>query len=113
MTDTVICGNLFRDIPDKLPEELFGNLLSTETFRIERIVSRGHASPEGFWYDQEDGEWVLLLNGSAALCFDDRPEPLVLGPGDYVQINPHVRHRIEWTAEGQDTVWLAIHYRPA
>jgi hypothetical protein len=49
-------ANLFAEIPADLPEELFQTLLSTPDFRIERIVSHGHASPEGFWYDQEAHE---------------------------------------------------------
>jgi hypothetical protein len=31
-------------------DELFTTLLNTGNVRIERIVSHGHASPEGFWY---------------------------------------------------------------
>jgi hypothetical protein len=57
--------NRFADIPVHLPEELVQTLPGTSDFRIERIVSLGHASPEGFWYDQEGGEWVLLLKGAA------------------------------------------------
>ena len=53
--------NLFADIPADLPEELIQTLLSTPCVRIERIISLGHGSPEGFWYDQEWHEWVLLL----------------------------------------------------
>jgi cupin 2 domain-containing protein len=103
--------NLFHDIPEELQEELFLDLLVTETFRVERIVSRGHSSPEGLWYDQEDGEWIILLKGAAGLRFADTPETMTLGPGDYLHIPPHVQHRVDWTAKDQDTVWLAIHYR--
>ena len=63
--------NLFAGIPPEMPEEVFQEILRTETFRIERIVSRGQASPPGFWYDQETDEWVLLVSGSATLRFDD------------------------------------------
>ena len=66
--------NLFAGIPPEMPEEVFQEILRTETFRIERIVSRGQASPPGFWYDQETDEWVLLVSGSATLRFDDGRE---------------------------------------
>ena len=107
--------NLFRAIPAELPEELFSNLLQTETFRVERIVSQGHASPEGFWYDQDQNEWILLLEGAARLLIEgsERPEdlkPVDLKPGDYLNIPAHQRHRVEWTAPDIRTVWLAIHY---
>ncbi len=58
--------NIFAEIPAELPEELVEPLLGTPGLRIERIVSPGHASPEGFRYDQDDGEWVLLLEGRPA-----------------------------------------------
>ena len=79
--------------------------------RIERIVSTGQASPPGFWYDQDWGEWVVLLSGAARLRFADEDEPRHLGPGDWVDIPAHCRHRVEWTDPDQPTVWLAVHYR--
>ena len=104
------CGNLFGQIPRDLPEELAQPLLSAASFRVERIVSRGHASPPASWYDQPEHEWVLLLSGAARLRFEDEPAELDLKPGDYVNIPAHRRHRVEWTAPDVDTVWLAIHY---
>jgi cupin 2 domain-containing protein len=102
--------NLFAAIPADLPEELTETLLTGDSLRIERIVSRGHASPEGFWYDQEQDEWVALLKGSAGLRIEGEPDIINLRPGDSLLIPAHTRHRVEWTAEGEDTVWLAVHY---
>jgi cupin 2 domain-containing protein len=101
--------NVFAGIPADLPEELIQALLSTPSFRIERIVSRGHNSPEGFWYDQETHEWVLLLSGAARLLLEG-DEPLELLPGSIVNIPAHRRHRVEWTDPARPTIWLAIHY---
>lgn len=101
--------NLFADIPSELPEELVQLLLSEPGIRIERIVSLGHASPEGFWYDQESGEWVVLLAGAARLRFEGE-EPIELRPGSFVNIPARRRHRVEWTDPSQPTVWLAVHY---
>ena len=108
--------NIFANIPADLPEELTEVLCERSksgkksNVRIERIVSRGHRSPEGFWYDSDKNEWVLLLKGSAAIEFEDTPVPLELLPGDYLNIPAHTKHRVERTAEDEDSVWLAIHY---
>jgi cupin 2 domain-containing protein len=101
--------NLLADIPADLPAELIQPLLSTPGIRIERIISLGHASPEGFWYDQETHEWVLLVKGVARLMFEGE-EPIDLRPGSFVNIPARRRHRVEWTDPDQPTVWLAIHY---
>jgi cupin 2 domain-containing protein len=103
-------GNLFANIPADLPEERIDILLEREGLRMERIVSRGHASPPGFWYDQPTDEWVVLLSGSAGLSFEDSADEVVLRPGDYLFIAAHRRHRVEWTAPDEDTVWLAFHF---
>ena len=104
--------NLFADIPDELPEERIEPILQRPGVRIERIVSRGHASPEGFWYDPPHEEWVLLLSGRASLQWADRPEPIELAPGDHLLIPAHARHRVEWTDDANPTVWLAVHLGP-
>jgi cupin 2 domain-containing protein len=75
---------------------------------MERIVSQGHTSPPGFWYDQASTEWVILLQGAARLKFEDSSE-LELRPGDFIEIPKHRRHRVEWTDVQQQTIWLAIH----
>lgn len=102
--------NLFDDIPANLPDELIQPLLRAKGVKIERIVSRGHHSAPDAWYDQETGEFVVLLRGSAGLRFEGSREVLVMGPGDYVNIPAHVRHRVAWTDADVATVWLAIHY---
>ena len=101
--------NLLNDIPADLPEELFTTILQAETFRIEQIVSQGHASPPGFWYDQEENEWVIVLKGSAVMQFEDA-EPVELQPGSYLNIPAHARHQVVSTSPTEKTIWLAIHY---
>ncbi|MCE5268179.1 MAG: cupin [Planctomycetaceae bacterium] len=102
--------NLLEGIPDRLPEELFTSLLCTEGLRIERIVSQGHASPPGFWYDQPQHECVVLLEGSAAVEFDEPHRTVELRRGSWLNIPAHAKHRVAWTNPAQQTVWLAIHY---
>jgi len=101
--------NLLRKIPDGLPEELFETLVETGTVHIERIVSRGHASPENGWYDQDRNEFVLLIQGGARLEFEDRRQ-VDMGPGDWLEIPAHVKHRVAWTADAGPTIWLAVHF---
>ncbi len=100
--------NLFADIPRDLPEELVETLLQADHLRVERIVSHGHASPEGFWYEQEQHEWVVVLRGAARLRFEDGA--LEMQPGDCENIPAYRRHRVEWTTPQEPTVWLAVHY---
>ena len=102
--------NLLSDIPDALPDELLETLLDANSVRIERIVSHGHASSEGFWYDPEQHEWVVVLRGAARLRFEGDDNPLEMKPGGFVNIPAHKRHRVEWTTPDESTVWLAVHY---
>lgn len=101
--------NLFEGIPAGLAEEWTQRLVGNEHARVERIVSRGHASPPDFWYDQAQTEWVLVVKGRARLLFADGAV-VDLQAGDHLTIPPHVRHRVDWTAPGEDTVWLAVFF---
>ena len=103
--------NLFAPLPDGATAEAVETLLARPGLRIERILSRGQASPPGFWYDQPQGEWVVLLSGAARLRFADEAEARTLTPGDWLDIVPHRRHRVEWTDPDDPTLWLAVFYR--
>jgi cupin 2 domain-containing protein len=103
--------NLFNDVPSRSDAERFDPLLSAPNLRIERIVSIGHATPAGQWFDQDWAEWVVVLSGAAGLQIEGEPEIRVLGPGDHVHLPAHLRHRVEWTSAAEPTVWLAVHHR--
>ncbi|MDR3555393.1 MAG: cupin domain-containing protein [Syntrophobacteraceae bacterium] len=103
-------GNIYTAVPQSLPEEIFETLIDSGAVRIERIISDSNCSPEGFWYDQEESEWVMVLEGSAGLRFEGDEQILVLRPGDWVDIPAHLKHRVEWTEPGRKTVWLAVFY---
>lgn len=104
-------NNLFDDLPANLPNEFVTTLLEATGLRIERIVSHGHASPDGFSYDQAEHEWVVVLRGAARLSIEGQLRDLV--PGDCLHIPAHQKHRVEWTAPDEPTVWLAVFYRVA
>lgn len=105
----MIIKNIFENIPDKLETEFFEDLLKTDNFKLERIVSQAHSSPDGFWYDQDKNEFVLLISGSAELEFEDE-NITQLKPGDYIIIPSHKKHRLKKTDPDKKTVWLTIHY---
>jgi cupin 2 domain-containing protein len=103
-------GNLFSIDTKRSPEEQIDTLISGRALHVERIVSMGHASPEGFWYDDSRAEWVVLLSGAATLEFEVGPRHLDMRPGDYVLIESHCRHRVAWTHADEPSVWLAIYF---
>lgn len=101
--------NLFHNLALKLPAEVAETIFASAHFRIERIVSTGQASPEGFWFDQEQHEWVVVLKGAARLRIEGE-QPVELQPGDFINIAAHTKHRVEWTTPNEPTIWLAVHY---
>lgn len=102
--------NLLTPLPQAHGAEQFTALLSTPGVRIERIVSQGQSSPEHDWYDQDEHEWVMLVQGAAQLMFDDG-RLVRLQAGDYLNIPAHQRHRVHWTDPDQVSIWLAVFYR--
>lgn len=101
--------NLLLPVVDT-SEELFETLLQRQGIRVERIVSNGHATPKGEWYDQSWDEWVLLLAGSAVLQIEGEPDLKQLLPGAAIMLPAHRRHRVEATDLQEPTIWLAIHF---
>ncbi len=104
--------NLLSGIPPSLTDESITVLANGKHTRIERIVSKGQASPPGVWYDQEWDEWVLVVSGKAGLRLEDDEEIVEMKSGDHLLIPAHCRHRVEWTSAEEETVWLAVHYCP-
>ncbi|EKO3982838.1 cupin domain-containing protein [Vibrio fluvialis] len=102
--------NLFETIPAELPNEQFTDLLRHRHVRIERILSKGHTSPESGWYDQDEHEWVLVLQGCGTVEFDNG-ESTTLNVGDYLNIPAHTRHKVRYTSPEQVTLWLAVFYQ--
>lgn len=100
--------NLFKCIPETLPEEWVQVLAQTSQTRIERVVSQGHTSDPDFWYDQEEDEFVLLVSGQARLAFADESDEVTLDAGDWLIIPAHCRHRVAWTDPKVETVWLTV-----
>ena len=106
----MVIRNLFEPTRSPSGDEHCDELARGREFQLERIVSRGHVTPPGHWYDQSRDEWVVLLSGSARLRFEDDAEAVAMRPGDWVRIAAHRRHRVEETDADVPSVWLALHY---
>ncbi|MCW8877766.1 MAG: cupin domain-containing protein [Kangiellaceae bacterium] len=102
--------NIFQSVPEKLTAEVVEDLINAQDVRVERIISKGHTSPEKGWYDQAENEWVIVLQGAGELEFEDGRK-LKLEPGDYLNIPKHQKHKVSWTVPNAETIWLAIFYR--
>lgn len=100
--------NIFADLPKRSGLEQFLTLFENKTVKIQRIVSQSNSSPAGFWYNQSETEWVIVLRGHATLEFEGG-ELIEMKEGDHLAIARHVRHRISQT--GPDTIWLAVHVK--
>jgi len=101
--------NILNNIPDDLRQEHFETLVTAGMVQIERIISNGHMSPAGEWYDQQRNEFVLVLKGAGKLEFEDG-RVVLMKKGDWLEIPARARHRVAWTDETSETVWLAVHY---
>lgn len=102
-------ANIRHPLPLNLNAEVFEDIIRTDKVRIERIVSKGHASPVQGWYDQEEHEWVLVVEGRAVLEFENGVVQ-ELAAGDYVNIPAHTKHKVRWTDPDVPTIWLAVFY---
>lgn len=101
--------NIFANIPKKLDDELFEDIISNKTLKIQRIVSQGHTTDKFEWYDQDSDEWVIVLQGEAVLSFEDEDD-VSLKAGDYINIPAHKKHRVSWSKSDEKTIWLAVHH---
>lgn len=101
--------NIFAEIPDSLKDELFEKIVVTKNIKIERIISDGHNSPKEDWYESEQNEWVIVLQGDAILTLESG-EDIILKRGDYYNITAFTKHRVSHTSKREKTIWLAIYY---
>ncbi len=103
-------GNIFELIPKEINDELFEDIISNDNVRIERIISKGHISPELGWYDQSENEWIIILQGAAKIEFENK-SVTDLVCGSYLNIPAHCKHKVAWTDPTTETIWLAIYYK--
>ena len=100
--------NIFEEIIIDKNEEKFFEIFKNETIKIEKIVSNGQTSPQNFWYEQEENEFVLVLEGFAILQFEDKE--IELKKGDCLNIKAKQKHRVKFTSLNEPTIWFAVFY---
>lgn len=103
-------SNIYSDVPSSIPDEIFNDIITTENVRIERIISHRHSSPEQGWYDQDENEWVMVLEGQGVIEFEDG-RVVTLSKGDYINIAAREKHKVIGTDRDVVTIWLAVFYR--
>ncbi|MFM2311655.1 MAG: hypothetical protein RLZZ04_931 [Cyanobacteriota bacterium] len=101
--------NIF-ELPEKLPAtELFETLWHDDQISFKRIISTGQTTPVGEWYDQEQNEWLIVLQGSGELSYEDNSR-IKLTTGDYLFIPAHQKHRVEYTSTEPTCIWLTVFF---
>ena len=103
-------SNIYAAIPADISSEIFQDLVKSPNVRIERILSKGHISPDFGWYDQDESEWVMVMEGKATIAFEDG-RSVSLSKGDHLNIPPHCKHKVSWSDPHCVTIWLAVFYR--
>ena len=104
-------ANIYDNLPTQNnanDNEEFLKIIQKPNVTIERIVSTGQITPENFWYNQKQNEFVIVLKGEAIIEFKDKE--IILKEGDYLNIKAHKKHRVKYTSKDEPTIWLAVFY---
>lgn len=89
--------------------ELVEVITETSGGRVELIVSSGQVSPPGFIYEQDEDEWVMVLQGNAIL--EAKGKLHELGAGDSIFLPKRTKHRVVFTSTKPVCLWLAVFWR--
>jgi cupin 2 domain-containing protein len=95
-------SNRFGDLPPHLPGEPFTTLPEAANVRIERIVCYGPTAPDGFRYDQNRHECVVVPEGAAGRRL--KGDAVEMRPGDAMNVPAHKRHRVGRATPDEPTV---------
>ncbi|MBN2824295.1 MAG: cupin domain-containing protein [Campylobacterales bacterium] len=89
----------------KIPKEgeILTSLLEHKNVKIVRIVSSHTLKPTT--YNQDEDEWVVIIQGSAELLMNETI--VVLHQGESLFIPSKTKHSIQSVENG--TIWLAVH----
>lgn len=99
--------NIFNLPSRPLSEEHISILSASEGMRIERIVSTGQTSG---WYNQDENEFVSLLQGEAELTWEDGSKTR-LSSGDFITIPSNKLHRVSYTSCEPACIWLCVFWK--
>jgi|SRR3990172_9807156 len=99
--------NIFADAPKNIDGEFVKRVSLSKDITVEGIIS-SESNVRSEIYDQNEWEFVVLLEGYAKLEFEDGNQ-VEMRKGDYIHIPPHSKHRILKT--DKDTKWLCMFYK--
>lgn len=99
-------SNIFSLPQLPLDKELVSILAENKEVRIERIISTGQVTD---WYDQDETEYVILVEGTAKLEYENG-NILELNKGDMVLIAAHEKHRVAFTSMEPPCIWICIYW---
>jgi len=94
--------NIYEINDPEKGNERFVTLHQTPELKIEAIRSRLYSPGE--IYDQREDEWVILIQGTAAMEIEG--EKRLLNKGDSLYLKRRTRHRVLSTSD--DALWLAV-----
>ena len=89
-----------------MQEELVTALAQGRHVRVERIISTGQTSD---WYDQDEAELVILIEGQATIEYEGG-RTTTLSKGDILLILPHEKHRVSYTSSEPACIWICVFF---
>ena len=98
--------HLFEKLCFDPRQETTEELVRSDRLRIVRICSSGQA---GTLYDQDEHEWVTLLQGEAKILFLDENETVSLQQEDHLLIEAGRRHCVSYSSDR--CLWLCVFWR--
>ena len=86
-------------------KEIVEILKENENVKIEKIISTGQTTD---WMEQEEEEFVMLIQGEAIIEYENKMQEL--RAGDTVIIKKNEKHRVAYTSKNPCCIWICIFY---
>lgn len=86
-------------------KEIVEILKENENVKIEKIISTGQTTD---WMEQEQEEFVMLIQGEAIIEYENKKQEL--SAGDTVIIKKNEKHRVAYTSENPCCIWICVFY---
>ena len=97
--------NFIDYIPNDSTNEIFQTIVKNDNIKIERIISYGQTTPKDFWYNQDEDEFVYIVQGDAKIKYNNGTIH-TLNTNDSLYIKAHQKHQVVYT--DNPTIWLTI-----
>jgi cupin 2 domain-containing protein len=110
MQSKIIVNHYYSGFTQDSFLENYSKILLGNSFHLEKIISKGYATPENKWIIEKTNEFVMLLKGKAELLFENG-QNIKLSEGDYLVIPKYTKHKVTRTSRKPICYWLTIHYK--